>query len=181
MFAVCSYSKVEAMALTSDELLRRLATLGVVAVTHEHPPLRTVEEAKRMRGELPGAHVKNLFLRGRQDRYWLFTTLEDSRVDLKALAIQLGAGRFSFGSAAALEAKLGILPGAVSPLAAVNDEAGEVTVVLDERLLAVTPINVHPLRNDRTTALAPDDLVRFLETCGHAPRVIAVGSAEGGG
>jgi Ala-tRNA(Pro) deacylase len=163
------------MALTSDELLERLNALGIAAATHEHPPLRTVEEAKRLRGELPGGHVKNLFLRGKQDRYWLFTTLEDTTIDLKALAIQLGAGRFSFGSAAALEAKLGILPGAVSPLAAINDAAGEVTVVLDEALLANDLLNVHPLRNDRTTALSPRDLVRALEACGHAPLILRPG------
>ena len=160
------------MALTSDELLARLAALGVAAVTHEHPPLRTVDEAKRLRGDLPGGHVKNLFLRGKQDRYWLFTTFEDTAVDLKALGRLLDAGRFSFGSAVALEQMLGILPGAVSPLAAVNDTPGAVTVVLDEKLLAAERLNVHPLRNDRTTALAPGDLVRFLESCGHPPRLV---------
>lgn len=165
------------MPITSDELLARLDSLGVAATTHEHPPLRTVEEAKRLRGNLPGGHVKNLFLRGRQDRFWLFTTFEDTPVDLKALGRLLDAGRFSFGSAAALEQMLGILPGAVSPLAAVNATAGAVTVVLDEALLAADLLNVHPLRNDRTTALSPRDLVRFLEACGHPPRLIRLGAA----
>ncbi len=158
--------------MTSAELLDRLFSLGIIAKTHEHPPLRTVEEAKRLRGDLPGGHVKNLFLRGKQDRYWLFTTREDAAVDLKLLARELEAGRFSLGSAAALEQKLGILPGAVSPLAAVNDNAGAITVVLDEALLAADLLNVHPLRNDRTTALASADLVRFLESCGHPPRLV---------
>jgi Ala-tRNA(Pro) deacylase len=160
------------MALTSDELLARLQALGIQAMTHEHPPLHTVEEAKALRGDLPGGHVKNLFLRGKQDRYWLFTTFEDTTVDLKALGRILDAGRFSFGSAAALERMLGILPGAVSPLAAVNDISGAVTVVLDEKLLSADRLNVHPLRNDRTTALTPGNLVRFLESCGHPPRLI---------
>lgn len=177
MFAVRSYSKVEGMPVTSDELLRRLASLGIVTVTHEHPPLRTVEEAKRLRGDLPGSHVKNLFLRGKHDRYWLFTTLEDTPVDLKALGRLLEAGRFSFGSAAALEQILGILPGAVSPLAAVNDTARAVTVVLDEALFAAEFLNVHPLRNDHTTALAPTDLVRFLESCDHPPRRVRLAGA----
>lgn len=158
--------------MTSGELLDFLASLSITAVTHDHPPLRTVEEAKQLRGDLPGGHVKNLFLRGKQDRYWLFTTFEDTTVDLKALGRVLDAGRFSFGSAAALEQMLGILPGAVSPLAAVNDISGAVTVVLDEELLAADRLNVHPLRNDRTTALPPADLVRFLESCGHPPRLI---------
>lgn len=164
------------MPLSSDDLLARLTALDIVAVTHEHPPLRTVEEAKRLRGELPGGHVKNLFLRGKHDRFWLFTTFEDTTVDLKALARQLEAGRFSFGSAAALEQHLGILPGAVSPLAAINDTAGAVTVALDEALLGANPLNLHPLRNDRTTAMAFRDLIRFLDSCGHSPRVIRLGT-----
>lgn len=163
------------MPLTSDELLARLAALGIEAVTHEHPPLHTVEEAKRLRGDLPGGHVKNLFLRDKNSRHWLFTTLEDRRVDLKALAGQLDAGRFSFANAAALDRLLGIAPGAVSPLAAVNDTGGAVTVVLDQALLAHDPLNVHPLRNDRTTAISPADLIRFLESCGHPPRLLTLG------
>lgn len=162
------------MPLSSDELLERLTALGIQAVTHEHPPLRTVEEAKALRGDLPGGHVKNLFLRDKHKRYWLFTTLEDTRVDLKLLAQRLEAGRFSFASAEALAQHLGIAPGAVSPLAAVNDSEAQVTVVLDEALLAVSPLNVHPLRNDRTTAITPQDLVRFLESTGHPPQLVAL-------
>lgn len=163
------------MPFTSDELLARLAALGIAAVTHEHPPLHTVEEAKRLRGNLPGGHVKNLFLRDKNGRHWLVTTLEDTRVDLKALARALDAGRFSFANAEALDRLLGIAPGAVSPLAAVNDTERLVTVVLDEALLAHDPLNVHPLRNDRTTALAPADLVRFLGACGYPPRLLRLG------
>lgn len=162
------------MPITSDELLASLTGLGIKAVTHEHPPVHTVEEAKRLRGNLPGGHVKNLFLRDKTNRHWLFTTLEDKRVDLKALAGVLEAGRFSFANAEALNQLLGILPGAVSPLAAVNDTQGAVIVVFDEALLAVDPLNVHPLRNDRTTALSPADLIRFLHWCGHPPRLLAL-------
>jgi Ala-tRNA(Pro) deacylase len=34
------------------------------------------------------------------------------------------------------------------------------------------PLNYHPLANDRTTAIAPADLLRFIAACGHAPRII---------
>lgn len=162
------------MPLTSDELLSRLEALGIASTTVDHPPLRTVEESKRLRGDLPGGHVKNLFLRDKRSRFWLLTTLEDRAVDLKAVAKKLDAGRFSFANEAQLLQYLGITPGAVSPLAAINDEDGAVTVVLDATLLEHDPLNLHPLRNDRTTAIASKDLVRFLESCGHAPQVMAL-------
>lgn len=158
--------------MTSDELLAHFESLGIAATTATHPPLMTVEDAKRLRGDLPGGHVKNLFLRDKRERFWLLTTLEDTRVDLKRMAQRLEAGRFSFANADQLKALLGILPGAVSPLAVINDTEGKVTMVLDAAMLAHDPLNVHPLRNDRTTTMATADLLRFLESCGHKPLVI---------
>ena len=67
---------------------------------------------------------------------------------------------------------LGVLPGAVTPMAAINDGSGAVQVVLDRDLLAGPPVNVHPLVNSMTTTLAPADLLKFLEACGHPPQVL---------
>jgi Ala-tRNA(Pro) deacylase len=170
--------KERIVALTSDQLLAELDALGIRTKTVEHPPLRTVEDSKRMRGDLPGGHVKNLFPRDKRERFWLLVTLEDQHVNLKAVAQHLAAGRFSFANEQQLDRYLGIAPGAVSPLAAINDIERAVTVVIDAALLRVDPVNLHPLRNDRTTALAPRDLVRFLESCGHPPRVLALAEFE---
>ena len=165
------------MAITSDDLLAHLQSLGIDAKTSTHPPLMTVDDAKRLRGDLPGGHVKNLFLRDKRERFWLLTTLEDTRVDLKRMAQRLDAGRFTFANADQLKALLGILPGAVSPLAVINDTARQFTMVLDEALLAHDPLNVHPLVNDRTTTMATGDLLRVLESCGHKPRMIRFAEA----
>lgn len=165
------------MPLTAEELLARLASLAIAATTHVHPPLFTVEDSKKLRGELPGGHVKNLFLRDKRRRFWLLTTLEDVRVDLKAMAARLDAGKFSFANADELMQHLGITPGAVSPFAVINDTAGAVTVVLDQAMLDLTPLNLHPLRNDRTTTIATADLLRFLESCGHKPQILRFAEA----
>jgi Ala-tRNA(Pro) deacylase len=164
--------------MTPEALLARLAAEGIAARTVEHPPLFTVEDSKSLRGELPGGHTKNLFLRNKKGQMWLVTSLEDRPLDLKKLGELLGAGRLSFGSAERLMRHLGVLPGAVTPLAVVNDTGGAVTLVLDAGLLEADPVNVHPLTNARTTALAPGDLVRFLEGAGHAPQVVDLGRAE---
>lgn len=160
------------MSLSADELLARLGALGIAQTTHSHPPLMTVDDAKRLRGELPGGHVKNLFLRDKWRNFWLLTTLEDTPVDLKAMAARLDAGRFSFANAEELGRHLGISPGAVSPFAVINDEAKTVSVVLDAAMLEISPLNFHPLRNDRTTAIAAADLLRFLEAVSHRPRIL---------
>ena len=155
-----------------EQLFARLAALGLASRTVEHPPVFTVEEAKALRGELPGAHIKNLFLRNKKGAMWLVTCLEDRAVDLKALAAKLEAGRLSFGSAQRLMDHLGIRPGAVTPFAVINDPAGAVRMVLDRALLTHDPINCHPLVNHMTTALSADALLGFLEAEGHPPLLL---------
>jgi Ala-tRNA(Pro) deacylase len=60
----------------------------------------------------------------------------------------------------------------VTPFAVINDVAARVHVVLDREMLALDPLNYHPLTNDRTTAIAPADLTRFLRACDHEPTIL---------
>ncbi len=162
-----------AMPASPDELFARLRALGIATATYDHPPLFTVEESKRLRGRLPGGHCKSLFLKDKAGQLWLVVTLEDRALDLKELRRELGARKtLSFGAPELLLEVLGVAPGAVTPFAAINDRAGRVQVVLDRSMLDHDPLNYHPLTNDRTTAIAPKDLLAFLEACGHAPRML---------
>ena len=129
--------------LDPQQLFARLDQLGIAHRTVEHPPVFTVEEAKALRGDLPGHHIKNLFLRNKKEEMWLVVALEDRAINLKRLGDVLGAGRLSFGSADRLKRTLGVEPGSVTPLSLVNT---------------------------MTTALAPADLLHFFEATGHTPR-----------
>ena len=159
-------------AMTPAALLARLAEQGIAQRTYDHPPVFTVEEARALRGRLVGSHCKNLFLRNKKGAMWLVTVEEERQIDLKDLAERLGAGRFSFGSAERLMRHLGVVPGSVTPLALVNDVTQSVSFAIDAALLDGGPLNVHPLTNDRTTALAPADLLRFCESTGHGAQVL---------
>jgi len=158
-----------------DSLLARLAALGIEAETHRHPPVFTVEEARALRDDLPGAHIKNLFLRDKKKRMWLLVCLADSKVDLKQVAARLGAKGLSFASADRLMAAWGVTPGAVTPFGAVNDGEGAVQVVLERGILAHDRVNCHPLDNAMTTNIATADLLRFLEAMAHSPQFIELG------
>jgi Ala-tRNA(Pro) deacylase len=162
------------MPATSEDLFARLDALGIPHVTHRHPAVFTVAEAVALRGALPGGHCKCLFLEDRKGGLWLVVVLEERRLDLGGLARRLGAQRFSFGKPERMREVLGVEPGSVTPFAVVNPTAAGVAVVLDEAMLRADPLNYHPLTNTATTALAPDDLLRFLAACGHAPRVLAL-------
>jgi Ala-tRNA(Pro) deacylase len=160
-------------ANSADDLFRRLRSLGIPTRTRVHPPVFTVEEAKRLRGEVPGWHVKNLFLRDKKGTMWLVCAPENRSVDLKHLATLLSArGRLSFGSEARLRTFLGVSPGTVTPFAVMNDRARVVEVVLDQALLNGPPVNFHPLENTKTTTISPDGLLAFLEAEHHPPRVV---------
>ena len=159
---------------TDLDLFAQLDALGIPHKTYEHAPVFTVEESQALCAHVPGGHTKNLFLKDRRDGLWLVVAREDLRVDLNALAKQLGLGRLSFGSAELLIGTLGVPPGSVTPFALINDREGRVRVVLDEAMLARDPLNFHPLRNDRTTAIAPFDLLTFIRACGHEPLVMAL-------
>lgn len=163
------------MPLTAQDLLARLAELGIETTTVEHPPLFTVADSQGLRGDIPGGHTKNLFLKDKKGNIFLVVVEEETRVDLKSLHQPLGAAsRLSFGSAELLEEVLGVKPGAVTAFGPVNDTAGRVTVVLDEELMAHETINCHPLVNTATTAIRSADLIRFLRATGHEPRIMPV-------
>lgn len=167
------------MPATPQDLFARLDALGIAHETQHHPAVFTVEESKRLRGVLPGAHVKNLFVKDKKSRLFLISAVEDTRIDLKRVHELIGgSGRVSFGSAELLMEVLGVEPGSVTPFAAVNDSQGRVTVVLDERLMAHERINVHPLVNTMTTGVSREALLAFLRDTGHEPLVVAIASPE---
>jgi Ala-tRNA(Pro) deacylase len=160
------------MAASPEQLFAYLDSLGIARKTVTHPPLFTVEQSRALRGQIPGGHTKNLFLRDKKDALFLVVALEDAAIDLKSLHRRLGAaGRFSFGSAELLRATLGVEPGAVTPFGALNDTDLRVTVVLDAAMMGHANLNYHPLVNTMTTSVARDDLVKFLQATGHPPRI----------
>lgn len=155
-----------------DALFSRLDDLGVPYDNLEHPPVYTVEEARTLRGRIPGAHSKNLFLRDKKERHWLVSCLSHRTVDLMWLADHLGTKRLTFCSERRLMRYLGITPGAVSPFAVLNDVTGIVNVALDRDMLEREPLNFHPLDNGQTTSVSREGLMAFLASVDHEPRLV---------
>jgi Ala-tRNA(Pro) deacylase len=167
------------MPAAPDELFAFLDSLGIAHHSVSHPPLFTVEEGRSWRGQIPGGHTKNLFLRDKKGTAFLVVALEDAVIALKSLHRLLGAtGRFSFGSADLMGELLGVTPGSVTPFAVINDKDLRVTVVLDAAMMAHDVLNFHPLVNTATTTISRDGLLKFLEATGHPPRIEAVSGGE---
>jgi Ala-tRNA(Pro) deacylase len=165
------------VAATRQDLLAHLAGLEIETETVEHPAVFTVEESSMLERHLPGGHTKNLFLKDRKDRLFLVVALGHARIDLKTLHKRLECDRLSFGKAELLMEVLGVPPGSVTPFALINDTACRVTVILDADMMRHERLNYHPLANTATTNIARHDLLRFIRSCGHEPRIVAVASA----
>jgi Ala-tRNA(Pro) deacylase len=150
-------------------LLTDLDALGIPFAAHEHVAVFTVAESDAVNAAIPGAHTKNLFLKDNGGAFWLVTVPGEARVDLKALPAAIGSKRVSFGKAEDMDRLLGIKPGSVTPLAAINAAPGSITVVLDAGLAAAGRVNVHPLRNTATLGLSGPAILDLLRHWGHAP------------
>jgi Ala-tRNA(Pro) deacylase len=160
------------MTTSPDQLFAYLDDLGIPHPTISHPPLFTVEQSQALRGKVAGGHTKNLFLRDKKQAVFLIVAGEDAEIDLKGLHRVLGAsGRFSFGSPDLMRELLGVTPGSVTAFGVINDKEGRVTVILDAALMEHAVINAHPLVNTMTTSVSREDLVTFLESTGHPPRI----------
>jgi Ala-tRNA(Pro) deacylase len=174
-------SSVRSIALPTDalneaeaRLYADLAALGIEYAMHEHPPVFTVEESSQHTQHIKGVHTKNLFLKDKAGAFWLVTVPDQARVDLKALPAAIGCGRVSFGKAEDMQRLLGITPGSVTALAAINDVTGSVRVVLDADLAKAAIINCHPLRNNATVSLPATDLIRALTHWQHPPTIAII-------
>lgn len=151
--------------------------LGLAPAVVEHPPLRTVADAHEYWDRLAGLAVKNLFLKDAGGQYWLVVVPAEISVDTKALAGLIGSRRLSFGSAERLVEILGVEPGAVTPLAMVNDTDHQVRLVLHAAIEDAQAVLVHPLVNTATLLLPPADLRRVLDHRGVTPAVIDLSPA----
>lgn len=160
------------MSDPSTPLFDHLAKLGIETKTHEHKPLFTVEDSQALRGDLPGLHSKNLFVKDKKGALWLVVAEEETEIRMNHLHKRLGCARLSFGKPELLIETLGIKPGSVTPFALLNDRDRKVNLALDAKLANGDLLNFHPLRNDRTTTISSADLLAFIGSLGYEAMII---------
>ena len=148
--------------LNEPDLLELLKEKGVDFQIHNHEPLFTVEDSEKLRGEIIGAHTKNLFLKNKKGDFFLFSCDENASVDLKSFSKATDAKNISFANENYLNDILGIKPGSVSPLALFNDTENIVSFYLDEKLARSKLINFHPLINTKTITLETKDFLNLF-------------------
>ena len=160
------------MLQTQKELLDLLTQINIKYTNHEHPAVFTVEEADLQHEGIEGVHSKNLFFKDKKKKLFLVVTLSDKSIVIKEVAKKIGAKSPSFGKPDLLAQVLGVIPGAVTPFAIVNDENHDVKVILDEEMMENELLNFHPLENTATTTISSKDLIKFMEHCNQEFEII---------
>jgi Ala-tRNA(Pro) deacylase len=147
---------------------------GVAYTRYDHTAVYTSAQA-RLLAPMPGASAKNLFLRDKKGlRYFLLTVDDRKPVDLKQLAQAQDIDRLSLASPERLKEALGIEPGAVSPLALINDPLRRVEAWIDRDVWQAESLHCHPLVNTATLVIPLDGLRAFLRATGHTVRVVEI-------
>jgi Ala-tRNA(Pro) deacylase len=163
--------------MTADEqrVAEALAALGITYQRYEHPPAATVEDAVEHWASIAATHCKNLFLRNQKgDRHYLLVVEHMKRVDLRAIAGQIGDGKLSFASPERLKTHLGTTPGSVSPFGLIHDSTAHVRVYLDRDLKTADRVSFHPNVNTVTLVLDRNDFERFLGSRANPVRYVDV-------
>jgi len=156
-----------------QKLINKLVSLGITYKTYNHAPAFTVEQMNALIASLPvfGA-CKNLFLKDSKKQIWLIVALCETQIKLKELSKKLQAPELRFADGDMLMKYLGVIPGSVTPFGLLNDTEHEVRVVVDKAIFSHDQVGFHPLRNDATTLINPQDLQKFIIACGNYLEII---------
>lgn len=154
-------------------LLEYLQTNDIPYEYYAHPAVYTSEAAELYTGNLGGFHAKNLFLMNdKRNQFFLVVCHHERKTNLKDLGGQLKVKHMSFASPERMQLYLGITPGAVSPLALINDFDQRVQAVFEQDAWDAPKVLCHPVENTASLMLNHDDLVRFLRQTGHEPVIV---------
>ena len=165
--------------MTPSELYHFLDEHQISYEKFDHSPVYTVEESKKLSPTMSGGKTKNLFVRDKKGKHHILLTVEqDKRVDLKKVSELIGYGRLSFCSPERLLKFLGVEPGSVSLLGILNDQAGEVEILIDEDLWKEQYLLCHPLVNTSTLRLGREELVKLFQLSGHPFRLLPIPELE---
>lgn len=131
-----------------------------------HQPVFTIEEAKFIKDKIPGVGVKNLFLKDKQNNFYLVLLKEDEKLDFKEIATKLNVSNLKFAQEKELQEILNISRGSVTPLSIINDKNNKVLLIISKKLIN-QKILVHPNINTSTINIEYLDLIKFITFYNH--------------
>ncbi len=158
-----------------ERVYHYLDTQGISYEIIEHAPAFHVSDLVDIKEPKNGKGVKNLFLRDeKKENFFLAVVPQDKRADIKDIRRKIGSKPLSFADAELLWKYLKVEPGSVSPFGILNDEKGEVTVLLDEQLFQYEKIGAHPNDNTKTIWIRPQDVLTVIQQQGNPLHIVRI-------
>jgi Ala-tRNA(Pro) deacylase len=150
------------------QLYQYLKDLNISFDYYEHPPVPTIEEAKKYWVDIEATHCKNLFFRNHKgNKHYLVVLDCNYDLHIHELEKKLKQGKISFASEQRMEKHLGVQPGSVSPFGLINDKEKHVHVFFDESLKKAEKISFHPNINTTSIVLLFSDFMKYIESTGN--------------
>ena len=147
-----------------------LDSLGIAYERVDHEEANTMEACAAVDAVLaPAVICKNLFLCNTQKtKFYLLLIKNDKKFKTKEISKQINSARLSFAPAEYMEEYLDITPGSASVLGLMNDKENQVTLLVDEDVLAAEYFGCHPCINTSSLRLKVADVFgSFLQAVGH--------------
>ena len=165
---------------TSDRLPKEvrvydfLDSLSIPYSRVDHEAAMTMEACAEADRALGVSMCKNLFLTNRQQTvFYLLLMPGDKPFKTKDLSAQIGSSRLSFGTPEFMEKLLDITPGSLSVLGLMNDHDNDVSLLIDEDLMACEEFGCHPCINTSSLRFTTDDLMKkIIPAMKHEPRFV---------
>ena len=147
-----------------------LDSLGIEYERVDHEEANTMEACAAIDEVLaPAVICKNLFLCNTQKtKFYLLMIKNDKKFKTKEISKQINSARLSFAPPEYMEQYLDITPGSASVMGLMNDKENQVTLLVDEDVLAAEYFGCHPCINTSSLRLKVSDVFgTFLKAVDH--------------
>lgn len=149
-------------------LYQILQRLEITFDYYGHPPVPTIEEAKKYWKDIAAGHCKNLFFRNHKgNRHYLVIIEHTHNLSIRELEQRLRQGKLTFASDQRIERYLGLTAGSITPFGLIHDATHHVHLFIDENLRNFERISFHPCINTASLVIRFKDFEKFLNSTGN--------------
>jgi len=140
--------------------------------SYEHEAVYTVEEAAKIKEQIPAQHAKCLFLRDENNKFYLVAMNAFKKLDTKLLRQKLQVKKLRFASPEELKQHLNLTPGSVSIFGMIHTTT--VTFLLDQEVWDAEASGFHPNINTATLVIDHNNLEKFYNSLKAPKQIIGI-------
>lgn len=151
-----------------QQLYKVFDELDINYSTIYHNKIETIEHSKEIAKKLTGQLCKNLLLQD-SNNYYLYVTDINTIINMKTVAKNLGLKKIRFAEKTKFKQLLNVEQDYTTLFTIINDSNKQIKIIIDDTIKKKSLVSLHPMRNDATSSLHYDDLVKFLKHYNYQP------------